>query len=90
MMYYLRYDDKTLKDEKNLTSFVLLTVRFFRVKVVLRVMINFVIFRFAPEVIFTAHDANLLITVWEISYGQVGVFQKHGVFYYFLGIYFCD
>jgi len=41
---------------------------------VLRAMINFAIVRFEREVVFTAHDANLLITVLEISYGQVGSF----------------
>lgn len=55
---------------------VLLTIRFVRVKFVLRVMINFAIVRFAPEVIFTAHDANLLITLWEIGYEQVESFPE--------------
>lgn len=55
----------------------------------LRVMINFAIVRFAPEVIFTAHDANLLITVWEISYGQVGNFpEKRACFIVLLGFIF--
>ena len=77
MTYCLRYDNKTLKEDKRLTYTVLvLTVRFVRVKFVLRVMINFAIVRFATEVIFTVHGANSLITVWEIRYGQVGSFPE--------------
>lgn len=75
---------------KNLTyTFILLTGRFVRVKIVFRVMINFAIVRFAPEVTFTAHDANLLITVWVISYGQVrGFSRKTACFIISLGFIF--
>jgi hypothetical protein len=68
---------KLSKMIKRLTyTVVLLTVMFVRVEFVLGVMMNFVIVRFAREFIFTAHEAHLLITVWEISYGQVGSFPE--------------